>query len=330
MISRKKLFFIIFSFIAVFSNLFADSLKAKDVVAEAQKKASVTEVISYLNTTIPKITDNSEKRAVSIFLASIQEQLSLYTDARKTYASAAAISGGDVAGFPVKTNEQLVIDAVRCALCTGDFETAEAYLTSSVRNSKDNHIISYVKLYTQWSSLCKAETSADVKEPVEMLKAYLNVSSMNELYPVILLTLWYITGDNSYAQKLKTDFPKSMESLIVKGDVQLLPVPFWFFVPKTGIAEQGTGSYSESATVVVSTTESPKVKFSKWQLGLFKSEANAKALCEEVKAKGFDSLITSEKRASGTTYYIVIVKENASGDVSDRLKTAGYECYPVE
>ena len=71
-------------------------------------------------------------------------------------------------------------------------------------------------------------------------------------------------------------------------------------------------------------------KFTKWQLGLFKTEANAKALCDELKTKGFSSYITSEKRTSGTTYYIVLVNETAEGNIADRLRSAGYDCYPVE
>ena len=72
------------------------------------------------------------------------------------------------------------------------------------------------------------------------------------------------------------------------------------------------------------------VKFSKWQLGLFRTESNAKLLMEEVCAKGFDAYITSEKRASGTTYYIVLVREDKNGNVAERLRSAGYDCYAVE
>ena len=50
----------------------------------------------------------------------------------------------------------------------------------------------------------------------------------------------------------------------------------------------------------------------------------------EVKAKGFDAFITTEKRASGTTYYIVLVREDKTGNVADRLRSSGYDCYGVE
>ena len=114
----------------------------------------------------------------------------------------------------------------------------------------------------------------------------------------------------------------------------MLPTPFWFFVPKSGEAEQGTGSFSvteekKSLDSEKAAAEVP-AKFTKWQLGLFKTESNAKLLSDEVKAKGFDSYITTEKRASGTTYYIVLVREDKNGTVADRLRSSGYDCYGVE
>lgn len=325
---NKRIFFSLIC-LSISSLCFAQT-KAKDIAEQAVRKGSVSQSISYLQDQIKACTVNSEKRSLYIFLGSIQEQMAMYDDAQKSYATAAGISAADAEGMPKKTNEQLVLDAVRCSLCTGDSDTADKYLNSSVRNTKNAQVSAYVKLYTQWSALCKAEKTSDLQEPLELLKAYLKVENMKSIQPVILLTLWYVTGEESYSKQIVSDFPKSTEAAIVKGDVQLLPVPFWYFVPKSGVAEQGTGSITVTETVSSSTTTSTKTKFTKWQLGLFKTEANAKMLCEELKTKGFSSYVTSEKRASGTTYYIVLVNETAEGNIADRLRSAGYDCYPVE
>ena len=310
--------------------LFAEP-KAKDIASEAAKKANVDESISYVQGQISKLTVASEKRAAYVFLASLQEQMSLYGDAQKNYAAAAGISAGDADGMPKKTNEQLVLDAVRCALCCGEYSIADSYLNSAVRNSKDAEILSYVKLYAQWSSLCRAQNVDDLNEPLELLKAYLKVESMKSVHPVILLTLWYVTGEKSWADQITKNFPSSTEAAIVKGDVQLLPTPFWFFVPKSGVAEQGTGTFSDVSTVASeSVTPVKATKNTKWQLGLFKTESNAKLLCEEVQKKGFDAYVTSEVRASGTTYYIVLVKDDGTNTTADKLRSSGYDCYPVE
>lgn len=353
----KKIILIIFAFFLGFS-VFAAEIKAKDVALEAGQKASVDESLDYIKSTISKITAATEKRAVYILLASLQEQLSLYDDARKNYAAAAGITAGNAEGMPKKSNEQLVIDAVRCALSCGDYKTADSYLNSAVRNSSDERILSYVKLYAQWSALCRADNVEQLNEPLEILKAYLKVNSMASVHPVILLTLWYVTGEDSYSSSLLKDFSESTEAGIVRGDIQLLPTPFWFFVPKSGVAVQGTGTFADvseelnsgddlnsgsgnstavgsgSKTENASSSEGTEAvsqpKFKKWQLGLFRTESNAKLLSEELKTKGFESYITTEKRASGTTYFIVLVDEDKNGTVSDRLRSTGYDCYPVD
>ena len=325
---NKKLILFTALFLS-FSLIFAEA-KAKDIKAQAVKKSTVEESVAYVKDQIKTLTVASEKRAAYVFLASLQEQLSLYGDAQKSYATAAGIAAGDAEGMPKKTNEQLVIDAVRCALCCGDWPSADSYLNSSVRNSKDQQILSYVKLYAQWSALCRAENVSDLNEPLELLKAYLKVESMKSVHPVILLTLWYVTGEKSWADQITKNFSTSTEAAIVRGDVQLLPTPFWFFVPKSGVAEQGTGTFSDVSNVTSeSTPAAPTTKNTKWQLGLFKTESNAKLLCEEVQKKGFNAYVTSEKRASGTTYYIVLVKDDGTG-TADKLRSAGYDCYPVE
>ena len=323
------------------ASIFAAELTASFVTSEAAKKDSVEESVSYLKTQISKMSVAAEKRATYIFLASLQEQMALYDDAQKSYAQAAAIAAGDAEGMPKKSNEQIVLDAVRCALSSGDYATADSYLNSAVRNSKNATVQAYIKLYTQWSALCKADVVADIQEPVVMLQAYLKVDSMNTVKPAVLLTLWYVTGDTSYSQQITKLYPKSIEASIVKGDAQLLPTPFWFFVPKSGEAEQGTGTFAEVETpkndsaksaggTGTDTSSVAPAKFTKWQLGLFRTENNAKLLADEVKAKGFDAYITTEKRASGTTYFIVLVREDKTGNVADRLRSSGYDCYGVE
>ena len=324
-------------FMIVSFGLFAAELKAKDVVKESEKKESIDEALSYVKNQIEKTTVLSEKRSLYIFLGNMQEQLAYYDEAKKSYASAAGIAAANAEGMQKKSNEQLVLDAVRCALCQGDYETAHAYLNSSIRNSKDNLVQSYTKLYTQWAALCSVESKEDLAEPVEILKAYSKVDSMKELRPTILLTLWYVTGEKQYSSEITKSFPKSTEAAIVNGDAQLLPTPFWFFVPKLGEVEQGIGSIvvqnaesekklaSEPKKVIQSSSEIIKL-----QLGLFRTEKNAKLLVEELKSKGFDSYVTTEKRSSGTTYYIVLIHENKERTLADKLRSSGYECYVVD
>ncbi len=326
----------------LFFCLSAAELTARFVTGEAAKKDSLEESLSYLKDQVAKMNLPAEKRATYVFIATLEEQMALYDQAQKSYAQAASIAAGDAEGMPKKSNEEIVLDAIRCALSSGDYMTADSYLNSAVRNTRNQKIQAYIKLYTQWSALCRAEKVDDIQEPLVMLQAYLKLDSMECLRPAIYLTLWYLTGDKSYSQQLASKYPKSPEAAIVKGDVQLLPTPFWFFVPKSGEAEQGTGSYadtpsssgtSSSAANETSSSQgqsSASSKTTKWQLGLFKTQSNAKLLVDELKSKGFEAYTTSETRASGTTYYIVLVNEDKSGNMADKLRNAGYDCYAVD
>ena len=355
----------------------AQSLTARAVADAAAAKPNVDASIAYIEENLPKVSDPKEKRALYAFFGSLQEQLARFDDARASYAAAAAIRAGDADRMPKKSSEQLVLDAVRCALSSGDYTTAERYLNSAVRNSADEAIQARIKLYALWADLCRANVSADLDESVVMLKAYISLKSMASVKPAVLLTLWYLTGDASYAAALKKEFPASLETGIVKGGVQLLPAPFWYFLPRkeaalpeidSGGAEKIASTEKDAGAAAVQKTESkensgqsqsvqnvaagsessgaPKTgtgdeqgqsaaaahgggsSLRRLQLGLFREKANADRLVAALKDKGFTAAVTTETRASGTTYYIVAVDET-DGSIGDKLRTAGFEFYPL-
>ncbi len=322
---------------------------AKEIVQKALDSSSAGESVDYLKKQIPQAKDAAQKRALLAFLGGLQEQLGAYKDASASYAQAAGISAPNVEGMPKKTSPQLVLDAVRCARCSGDSATADSYLNSAVRNSQDETIQAYIKLYEVWSRLCQIESNSQLDESVALLTAYADFPSMKAVAPSVLLTLWYITGQESWGKKLRAAFPKSPEAAIVAGSVQMVPAPFWYFMPKKGSAlEAAAESAAESQTIPMEKSDdgasangsaengassdsgdgsSEKIK--KQQLGLFKSRDNAQGLCDRLKEKGFKPYITEETRPSGTTYYIVVVDENAKGNIGDQLRSAGFECYPI-
>lgn len=362
---KKIIATLIFSALAL--SLFSQELTAKKLADEAVAKKSPEKALAYISAEINKITVPSEKRAAYTFLGSLQESMSKYADAQKSYATAAGIAGGNADGMPKKSSERLVVDAIRCALSAGDYENAENYLNSAVRNSKNPEIQAYIKLYEQWSSLCKAETVSDTIEPIAMLKAYLEIPSLSAIKPSVLLTLWYFTGDSKYSVSLNSEFPKSSEAGIVNGRIQIYPAPFWYFTPrKNNVSIVPTESVPETASVSadiqiekvktvgkeeissaetkktqektafppvssdqIETSETTSEKPSKQQLGLFRDKNNAQNFVNRLKDKGFTAYINEETRSSGTIYYSVLVNENKDGSMGEILKSAGFECYPI-
>ena len=333
----------LFSSLMLFASL-AFGQSAKETSQKAMEASSAGEAVEILKKQIPQAKNAADKRALLAFLGGLQEQLGAYKDASASYAQAAGISAPNVEGFAKKTNPQLVLDAVRCSLCSGDSATADSYLNSAVRNSQDETIQAYIKLYEVWSRLCQIESNSQLDESVALLKAYSDFPSMKAVQPSVLLTLWYVTGQESWGKKLRAAFPKSPEAAIVAGNVQMTPAPFWYFMPKKGSAlEAAAESAAESQSVPMEKSDDSSAgadsddssqseaseKIKKQQLGLFKSRDNAQGLCDRLKEKGFKPYITEETRPSGTTYFIVVVDENAKGNIGEQLRSAGFECYPI-
>lgn len=331
---------------------FSEELSAKKIADNAVSKNSPQEAVEYVSAEAEKITAPAEKRAAYAFLGSLQEATADFSAAQKSFAKAAGIAAGNAEGMPKKSSERLVLDAIRCALSAGNWETAENYLNSAVRNSKSAEIQATIKLYEQWAVLCKAQDFSGLKEPCEMLKTYANLESMKSVKPSVLLTLWYITAESSYADALNKEFPSSMEAGIVNGKVQIYPAPFWYFLPRKTAATPNFSSESQNFSAeTAKPAEKPEIsgissesstkesggenkssgeaKPKRQQLGLFRDKENARQFAEKIKSKGFNAYIQEETKSSGTKYFLVIVDENSENTMGIKLKSAGFECYPV-
>lgn len=328
---------------------------ASAIKNESLKQGGVQDSIDYLKSHLGECATKADQRSLLYFMGTMQEQLGLYTDASASYAKAAGIAAGDAAGMARISTEELVIAAVRCCLCAGDHDTADSYLASSVRQSKNENILALANLYGVWSSLCKASSINETKDSLVLLQAYSSMDSMKSVRPQILFTLWYLTNDASYSNRLKKEYPDSAETAIVKGNIQIASVPFWYFVPR-GEIEFEAPSTPAATKIPVSTDRStvpsdvpsvtkdisapvvsgkseyerPKKSGKKQQLGLFKKRENAIELIEKARRKNFDAYCYTEVRSSGTKYYIVVVDENSSRTMGKKLKDSGFDCYTVE
>lgn len=332
---------------------------ATSVIKQSFEQDSIDKSILLLQKKSLEAKENLDKRVLYIFMGSLQEQNSAYKDASLSYAKAAGISvtQAQINSFILKkeasnsekvvynllkkTSSVLVLDAVRCSLNAGESATALNYLNSSIRNSKDSKIIAKIKFYELIAKLAAAENDSELDEIIVLLKAYSSMQSMQSQLCSILFTLWYVNSDQEAANKLKKNFPKSVEASIVKGQSYLMPTPFWFFVKRKGNALELVNNQenkSNPSNIKVASNkkveESSKLNDSnekplRQQVGLFGKKSNAKNLVDRLKSKGFDAYIEEETRPSGNIYFIVIVNENEKNTMGMLLKTAGFDCYPV-
>ncbi len=370
---------------------FAAEKPASYTAAQLREKAlsqdSVQEGIAFIQEHVEQCATSADKRSSLYFLGTLQEQLGIYSEAGRSYAKAASIAASDATGMEKVSSEQLVLDAVRCCLNSGDWETADSYLNSAVRSSKDKKVLAFVNLYSVWSALCKAQNYSEASDSIDILTAYASMSSMEYVRPAVLFTLWFLTDKKEYSEALRKKYPLSAEYAVIKGDVQIANVPFWYFVPRSVYPKSGFAEteYTDSAATNSSVSESkpgaeknpsaekssvdkkaPEEKAAsskkdsaeekkssakdtsssgkanppagaevlgskvRYQAGFFGVKANAQDLIDRLKKKGFDAYYYTETRASGKTYYVVVVDENKAGNVSQKMKAAGFDNYPVK
>lgn len=307
----------------------SDNSSLSAIIQEVEKAASTA--------------DASNQRSLYTFLGSLTEQLGDYGSAAAWYAKAAGISAAPAPNTPVFTSEELVLAAVRCSLSCGESQKAEGYL-AFLENSTNEKTKAYVGLYKMWSTLSTVSSNQQLSEPVATLQSYATMASMKWVRSSVYLTLWYITGNAEWSSKLQKEYPESAEAAIVTGAAKLLPTPFWFFLPRTEIADnsaaentvvsekQATGTSSggnHSGGIHSANTTAESHVIVRQQVGFFRNKENAENLVTRLSEAGFKSDITQEKRASGTSYFVVTVPEDAQKTMGLKLKTAGFECYPV-
>ena len=307
----------------------SDNSSLPAIIQEVEKAASTA--------------DASNQRSLYTFLGSLTEQLGDYGTAAAWYAKAAGISAAPAPNTPVFTSEELVLAAVRCSLSCGESQKAEGYL-AFLENSTNEKTKAYVGLYKMWSTLSTVSSNQQLSEPVATLQSYATMASMKWVRSSVYLTLWYITGNAEWSSKLQKEYPESAEAAIVTGAAKLLPTPFWFFLPRTEIADnsaaentvvsekQATGTSSSgihSGGMLSANTTAESHVIVRQQVGFFRNKENAENLVTRLSEAGFKSDITQEKRASGTFYFVVTVPEDAQKTMGLKLKTAGFECYPV-
>lgn len=199
---------------------------AQSKAAEAALNADTVEsAINILKGITKSAATTAEKLDAAEILASLQEQLGMYSDASYSYTT-----GASLAGVQTVRGQKLLLGAVRCALSVGDVSTADFLLSTAFSSATDTTIKASVKLYAVWSWIIKAEDENELAGPISVLKSYSALQNMESVKPSLLLTLYHLTGEKAWADQLQQEFPNSPEASVVSGQAQLLPAPFWFFI----------------------------------------------------------------------------------------------------
>ena len=218
-----------------FSVTFFGFAQAKTGASEIWNKAldleNSVKAIEYIEKNIGNAAEDSDKRSLYAVKGMLEEENFLFADAVQSYVKAASISAMDADRMPKFSSEQLVLNAVRGCLCSGEFDMAEEYLASQISASKNERIRAFVNLYQQWAALGKCKELEDAGDIRLLMQTYSKMQSMASVRKEVLFTLWYVWNDLDAASELKSKFPSSPESHLVKGKANLGMNPFWFFIP---------------------------------------------------------------------------------------------------
>ncbi|GMO60346.1 MAG: hypothetical protein Ta2A_06460 [Treponemataceae bacterium] len=320
------------------NDTYAGKIIAQAVSDTRSGGATISDTIGTLERAAKASPTAADRRSLYVFTASLQEQAGRFSDATASYALAAGISSHSAYGTDAYTAEQLAINAVRCALSAGDYQLAKIYLESEVQYSIDPTVAPYVKLYKVWAMLGEADTTDEIfGEPAALLQKYMNDSSMESVRPTMLLMLWAAANDTASGRRLLAEYPASPEAAIVSGKTVNMPTPFWLFLPqseKDALAAHTAATSAQDTSIqlnprpAASQSSGRKVQ----QLGVFTKRDNARAMLNQLSAKGFVGEITEEYRTVkgvAGTYFVVTVNENANGTMGKTLRDAGFDCFPM-
>lgn len=307
-------------FVLALHSGFADT---SQIITNAVKTGTVESAISYIKSSLPGIQSVDEQKAVMLFLGQLQQQAALYKDAYESYSVVIALD-------KTVPNVDVRLDAAVCILAVGETATAESVLDSVLAIESEDASGARAKLLAVWCGILKASSEEELETPIGHLKNFLDDPVMKCEKPSVLFSLWWLTGDQVYAQKLETDYASTPEAACANGRAEIMPAPYFYFIPRMNSgfdAKKAAERYvNKNAVAAAKKAENQKVVWQ--QVGLFKDENNAENCIKRLIEAGFKPEVLKQTKPSGNNYTAVVVRET-DGSVAQALRNAGFECYPV-
>lgn len=286
----------------------------------------------------------ADRQAVLAVLAGYEERIGLPAPASKHYSEAAWAD-------PAARNDSLLLDGARCAFAAGDFAQADSLIRTVLLSCFDEKVLIRARVYSAWILL----QGDGRKDALGLLRSYSANHAYADYAPQILFTLWWAESDRDARDRLLSSCPVSPEAGVVRGEMTLAPAAFWYLMERnadevSGFAKKGIAVVPAAANVqpnaapgnavadpsptntapgnVVADPPKSASSTAAWQqVGFYRSREYAEELVARLREKGFDPVIRSETRPSGTVYHAVLVPEDSGRTMGSRLKDAGFESY---
>lgn len=299
------------------------SADTSQIITNAVKTGTIESAISYIKSSLPGVQSVDEQKAVMLFLGKLQQQAALYKEAYESYSVVIALD-------KTVPNVGVRLDAAVCILAAGETATAESVLDSVLAIESDDASGARARLLAVWCGILKASSAEELETPIGHLEKFLDDPVMACEKPAVLFSLWWLTGDAAYAQKLETDFAATPEAACANGRAEVLPLPYFYFIPRmnSGFDAKTAAERYANKNAVAAAKKAENQRAMWQQVGLFRDENNAENCIKKLIAAGFKPEVLKQTKPSGNNYTAVVVKET-DGSVAQALRNAGFECYPV-
>ena len=313
--------------------LFTISLNAQAGISpEVQKavSASFTEsgespdvIAKKFAAAISKLNAPADKLQALTILATYAETNYLFAEAASYYSQAALIAAEP------KTAQALNLKAARSYFLSGDSQLGVYILNTIIAQAADIPTKTQAEVYLLLAGL---DDESKLAENIAALRKY-----SADANATLLFTLYWLTGDATVKNRLLKEFPASMDAEIVQTKATLSLIAFWYLMPRKKNADaansasaktpETAGASGKLAATTAGQKTSEKPKY--YQVGFFKTKEYAENLAAELVAKGFPAQVKTETKNGSTAFYVIVNETGDSVSISDKLRNAGYECYPV-
>jgi hypothetical protein len=298
-----------------------------------------------------ELQDIDRRTAQTAGLSAAQKRELLAKKARLLVLSGniegAAEAWNSAARLESDRDDPSLLEEARCLIALGELEKAESnVLAVLLKGPASSPATGEFRTAQYLAALIEGFRSASPSGLISLLKDPENT----DLAPAILYTIWKITGDSGYAQRLTTGYPESPEGMVLLGEkvpqqVTAAPTAMWFLPPDLrgtslqvpapeALAYFGLEAPVQSAVQPPAAAPAPAVTPTdappgSLQTGLFSREENARSMADRIRRAGFSPSIT-RRQVNGTDYWSVHVPPGQNMmDTIIRLKDAGFESFPV-
>lgn len=215
-------------------------------------------------------------------------------------------------------DDRSILEGVRCFIAQGELGKAETHIKTVLLTGKDPQFLLEARYLSAYIEAFRSENTRP-------LAALLDYPQYADKKPAMLYVLWHISHAETYKNRLLEEFPASPEARILKGDrAAIRPSAFWLLpAGRDGVYLANPVPASPPAAPSGGTGSVPL------QTGLFGREENAQAMAARLRNAGFTGTVSS-KRVNGAPYWVVTVPGGTNMEETiRRLKSAGFEAFPV-